>query len=98
MTYQPRLTEVVTGLLYFDWERRGPMYFDVQNQYNIKPTDTLDGRIGASFGKFQASLYMRNITDERYPVLFQANAAGPGVHGQLLNMPRTFGLELKASL
>ncbi len=98
LTYQPRLTDQVTGLLYFDWERRGPMYFDVQNQYNIKPTDTLDGRVGASFGRYQLSFYMRNITDERYPVLFQANAAGPGVHGQLLNMPRQYGLEVKASL
>jgi len=31
-------------------------------------------------------------------VLFQANAAGPGVHGQLLNMPRTFGVAVQASL
>jgi hypothetical protein len=41
---------------------------------------------------------MRNITDERFPVLFQANAAGQGTHGQLLNMPRMFGVEVKASL
>ncbi len=97
MEYAPRLTDQVTGLLYFDWERRGPIYFDVQNQYSDKAHDTLNGRIGASFDKYQLSFYMRNITDERYPVLFQANAAGPGVHGQLLNMPRMFGVELKAS-
>ena len=48
-------------------------------------------------GPLQASFYMRNITDKRFPVLFQANAAGPGVHGELLNMPRQFGLDLKAS-
>jgi iron complex outermembrane receptor protein len=95
--YSPKLTDHVAGLLYFDWERRGPMYFDVQNQYNIGPTDTLNGRIGASFDNYQVSFYMRNITDERYPVLFQANAAGQGTHGQLLNMPRQFGVELKAS-
>lgn len=98
MQYSPRLTDHVTGLLYFDWERRGPIYFDVQNQYSDRPHDTLNGRIGASFDKYQLSFYMRNITDERFPVLFQANAAGQGTHGQLLNMPRMFGVEVKASL
>ena len=83
--------------MYFDWERRGTINFDVQNQYHVGPSDTFNGRVGVTRGNYQASLYMRNITDKRFPVLFQANAAGPGVHGQLLNMPRQFGLELKAS-
>jgi iron complex outermembrane receptor protein len=96
--YTPRITDGVTGLAYLDWERRGTMYFDVQNDYKVGPSDTLDGRLGVSFSRYQISAYMRNITDVRYPVLFQANAAGPGVAGQLLNMPRQFGLEFKASL
>lgn len=95
--YTPQLTENYAGLVYFDWERRGTINFDVQNQYNVGPKDTFNGRLGVTRGNYQASLYVRNITDERFPVLFQANAAGPGVHGQLLNMPRQFGLELKAS-
>jgi len=96
--YTPRITGDVTGLAYLDWERRGPTYFDVQNQYGVGPSDTFNGRLGVSFSRYQVSAYMRNITDVRYPVLFQANAAGPGVAGQLLNMPRQFGLEVKASL
>jgi iron complex outermembrane receptor protein len=95
--YTPQLTENYAGLVYFDWERRGTINFDVQNQYHVGPSDTFNGRLGVTRGNYQASLYIRNITDERFPVLFQANAAGPGVHGQLLNMPRQFGLELKAS-
>ncbi len=94
----PRLTGDITGLAYLDWERRGPTYFDVQNDYGVGPSDTFNGRLGVSFSRYQISAYMRNITDVRYPVLFQANAAGPGVAGQLLNMPRQFGLEVKASL
>jgi iron complex outermembrane recepter protein len=96
--YTPRITGDVTGLAYLDWERRGPTYFDVQNDYGVGPSDTLNGRLGVSFSRYQISAYMRNITDVRFPVLFQANAAGPGVAGQLLNMPRQFGLEFKASL
>lgn len=96
--YTPRITAGVTGLAYLDWERRGPIYFDVQNQYSVGPSDTFNGRLGVSFSRYQVSAYMRNISDVRYPVLFQANAAGPGVAGQLLNMPRQFGLEFKASL
>jgi iron complex outermembrane recepter protein len=96
--YTPKITAGVTGLAYLDWERRGTMYFDVQNDYKVGPSDTFNGRLGVSFSRYQISAYMRNITDVRYPVLFQANAAGPGVAGQLLNMPRQFGLEFKASL
>lgn len=96
--YSPKLTDQVSGLFYFDWERRGSIDFDVQNQYNVGPSDTFNGRLGVSVDKYQLSFYMRNITAERFPVLFQANAAGPGVHGQLLNMPRTFGVEVQASL
>jgi iron complex outermembrane receptor protein len=95
--YTPQLTENYAGLVYLDWERRGTINFDVQNQYNVGPKDTFNGRLGVTRGNYQVSAYIRNITDERFPVLFQANAAGPGVHGQLLNMPRQFGLELKAS-
>jgi iron complex outermembrane receptor protein len=95
--YTPRITGDYSGLVYFDWERRGTINFDVQNQYNIGPKDTFNGRLGVTRDGYQVSFYMRNITDERFPVLFQANAAGPGVHGQLLNMPRTYGVELKAS-
>jgi iron complex outermembrane receptor protein len=95
--YTPQITADYSGLVYFDWERRGTINFDVQNQYNVGPKDTFNGRLGVTRGAYQMSVYMRNITDERFPVLFQANAAGPGVHGQLLNMPRQFGVELKAS-
>ena len=69
----------------------------MQNQYHVGPSNTFNARLGVTRGPFQVSLYMRNITDERFPVLFQANAAGPGVHGELLNMPRQFGAEVKAS-
>jgi iron complex outermembrane receptor protein len=95
--YTPRITGDYSGLVYFDWERRGTINFDVQNQYNVGPKDTFNGRLGVTRGDYQLSLYMRNITDERFPVLFQANAAGAGTHGELLNMPRQFGVELKAS-
>jgi iron complex outermembrane receptor protein len=96
VNYKPQLTADVAGLIYLDWQRRGSTYFDVQNRYSIAPTNTFNGRVGVEFDGYQLSLYGRNLTDERFPVLFQADAAGIGTHGQLLNMPRTYGVELKA--
>lgn len=96
LNYKPQLTADVAGLVYLDWQRRGSTYFDVQNRYSIAPTNTFNGRIGVEFDGYQISLYGRNLTDERFPVLFQADAAGVGTHGQLLNMPRTYGVEVKA--
>jgi iron complex outermembrane receptor protein len=95
ITFSPPINEKLGSLFYVDWEHRGKTYWDVQNQYDSEPSNTFNGRVGLTYGKYQLTAYMLNISDERYPVLFQANAAGPGVAGELLNMPRTYGVELR---
>jgi outer membrane receptor protein involved in Fe transport len=95
--WTPPLGNEVSGLFYLDWERRGAIRFDVQNLHGDVAHETLNARVGVKYAdKYQLSGYVRNLTDERFPVLFQADAAGVGVHGQLLNMPRTYGVEVKA--
>jgi iron complex outermembrane receptor protein len=95
-TYTPKLTEDVGAIFYGDWERRGKIYWDAQNQYKTAPASTFDAKAGLTYKNYELSFFMRNISNKRFPVLFQANAAGQGVHGQLLNMPRTYGVELRA--
>ncbi|WP_198351316.1 TonB-dependent receptor [Flavisphingomonas formosensis] len=97
VSYTPKISEKTGLIFYADWDHRGKIYWDAQNDYKTGSADTFNGRIGLSYNSLELSFYMRNITDKRFPVLFQANAAGSGVHGQLLNMPRTYGIEVKAS-
>jgi iron complex outermembrane receptor protein len=94
--YRFPLNRIYDGMVRLEYQERGNIQWDIQNQNGSDPSGQLNGRIGVQNGKkWNISVFCQNITNSRFPVLFQSNAAGEGEEGELLNEPRFFGVELR---
>lgn len=88
---------VTFGDLYgrIGYARRGPIKYDLANQFGYQGVNLVDLRVGGRSGQYDFSVYVNNATDARYPLFFQNDLIGNGENGLLANLPRMFGAELR---
>ncbi|QIB65446.1 TonB-dependent receptor [Kineobactrum salinum] len=68
--------------------------------YELDDYQTLDIRAGLSVGNWTASIYAKNLTDERAEMdsfFFNDSLLGDALASFVRNRPRTFGVQLQAS-
>ena len=79
-----------------DFERRGPIYYEFNNRDRTGPVDLLNVRTAVRNDAWSFSAFVRNLTDERYPLTAETLVPdlGPGRVFRLPSRPRFFGLEV----
>src|SRR5690606_24415938 len=96
--YHIPLTEKLTLTPRFEYERRGPIYYDQFGDFRFPETDFINAAVTLSADRWSLGAFGRNLTDERIPTYFGVNGMGPGLHNFLQNLPRTYGVELRVWL
>ena len=81
-----------------EYERRGPIYYDQFGDFRFPSTDFINASLTLESDHWAITGFVRNLTDERIPTFFGPNSGGPGIHQFLQNLPRRFGIELRANL
>ena len=78
-----------------DFERRGPIYYEFNNRDKTGPVNLLNIRTAIQNESWSFSAFVRNATDERYPLTAESLVSdlGPGRVFRLPNRPRFFGVE-----
>jgi len=79
-----------------DYSYKGPICYDSANQYCFGSHGFLNARVGLENDHYTVSLWGKNIFSVREPLAFGPNSEGPGVSGQIVNEPATYGVELTA--
>lgn len=79
-----------------DFERRGPIYWDVANTLRTSDRDYLNVRMGLKFHNWELTAYGRNITNTRQPVEVIQNFPPYGINANVSrpNLERRIGFEL----
>lgn len=94
--YRRPLSGEVQGFVRLDYQHAGVSSIIFRNFGSvgvIPGHGMLNARIGIDFGRFEASLFADNLTDNKAPLL----PTGVGVTGQAVEQtPRTVGINLKA--
>jgi iron complex outermembrane recepter protein len=92
--WNPKLTDAINGNVRFDFNRSGPMWFDVGNQINTErnAVSLANLRVGIGADRWELTLWSKNLFNEIYSA-----EAVPLVGGLLQagfrGFPRSFGVE-----
>lgn len=78
-----------------DYQRLGPIYYDLQNTYRYSGTDLVNARITLTRGNYEISGFGRNILDSRFPANFLADGIADGVSIRRRMTPATYGGEFR---
>lgn len=81
-----------------EFERRGPIYYDQFGDFRFPATDFINASLTLEREHWAIVGFVRNLTDERIPTFFGPNSGGPGIHQMFQNLPRRFGIELRARM
>ena len=95
--YTQPLTSGYSVTVRTDYNRRGPVYWDLANVLRTPSKNFLNARVAlqGSNGRWTLAAVGRNITDERTPAAVGANAFGPGLTLRSANEPRQVGAEVE---
>jgi iron complex outermembrane recepter protein len=80
-----------------DYQRLGPVLYDVQNTYRYGGTDLLSSRLSIRQKGYEFAVFGRNLLDVHFPAYFTADAITDGISLRRRMTPRTYGVELRAS-
>jgi iron complex outermembrane recepter protein len=94
--YGVDLSSDYRATLRVDYQRLGPIYYDVQNSYRYNGTDLLSSRLSIRHEGYEFAAYGRNLLDVRFPAFFTADAVTDGVSLRRRMTPRTYGVEMRA--
>ena len=75
-----------------DYERRGSIYYELNNLHMSGPKAFVNARLAAQSERWFVAAYVRNATDERYPLTAES-FLGPEVVFRLPSGRRSFGVE-----
>jgi iron complex outermembrane recepter protein len=93
--YSFDLGEDMKLMLRGDYQRLGPIYYDLQNTYYYKGTDLLNARITLRRGNYEISGFGRNILDSRFPANFLADGVAQDLSLRRRMTPATYGVEFR---
>lgn len=75
-----------------DYERRGSLYYELNNLHRSGPKSFVNARLAVQGESWFAAAYVRNATDERYPLTAES-FLGPEVVFRLPSSRRVMGVE-----
>lgn len=93
--YRLEITDDTDLTLRADYQRLGPVYYDLQNTYLYDGTDLLDGKVTLRKGDFEISAFGKNILDKRFPANFLADGIAQDLSIRRRMRPATYGVEAR---
>ncbi|KQX22604.1 MULTISPECIES: TonB-dependent receptor [unclassified Sphingomonas] len=81
--------------LRLDYQRLGPIFYDIQNSYRYSGTDLLSSRLSLKHDRYEVAVYGRNLLNVHFPAYFTADAVTDGISLRRRMTPRTYGLEVR---
>ncbi|MEJ8566210.1 TonB-dependent receptor [Elongatibacter sediminis] len=83
------------GIGRFDWERRGPVYWDLENLVKTPSKDYLNLYFGIENDNLTLFAWGDNVLDEQQPTAIGPNAFGPGLHLRTPSRPASYGVGVR---
>lgn len=82
-----------------DFERRGPIYYELNNRDKTQPVDLVNIRTAVQNESWSLAFFARNLTDEQYPLTAETLVPdlGTGRVFRLPSRPRFYGVEVSYS-
>ena len=77
---------------WIDFERRGSIYYELNNHHQSSPKTFVNARVAVEGELWSVGAYVRNATDERYPLTAES-FLGPEVVFRLPSGRRAMGIE-----
>jgi iron complex outermembrane receptor protein len=98
-TYDWNFTAALAGVLRVDYQRLGEMYWDILNNFERDPLDTLNARLTISMEPtgVYAALWGRNLLDETLPtdyIPYEQTGHPTGLDGFQRNRGALYGVEV----
>lgn len=84
-----------SGIGRFDFERRGPVYWDLDNVVETPSKNYLNLYFGVENGNLTLFAWGDNILDEQQPTASGPNAFGPGLHLRTPSRPASYGVGVR---
>ena len=98
--YETRLSDRVTGFAGVTWDYVGKRFSDFSlysvSHFRLPSYDSINGQAGLDFGRYSASIYVRNLTDNRGITTYGQNGGYNFTGNATIIQPRTFGIKLTA--
>jgi iron complex outermembrane receptor protein len=100
LDYETRLAEGVKGFAGVSWDYTGKRFSDFSlfsvSHFELPSYYSISGQAGVDFGNYSASLYVRNLTDERGITTYSQNGGYNFTGNATIIQPRTIGIKLTA--
>uniref|UniRef100_UPI0035CA54A7 TonB-dependent receptor n=1 Tax=uncultured Sphingomonas sp. TaxID=158754 RepID=UPI0035CA54A7 len=100
LDYEARLSDGVKGFAGVSWDYTGKRFADFSlysvSHFELPSYSSASGQAGVDFGKYSASLYVRNLTDERGITTYGQNGGYNFTGNATIIQPRTIGIKLTA--
>lgn len=94
--YTQPLTDLLDLTLRVDYERRGPIYWNVENTLRTPEKDYMNLYLVLKSGSWSLNAFAKNVTNERQPVEVLENF--PGIldaHARRPNLERRYGVSVE---
>lgn len=86
-----------SGVGRLDFERRGPVDWDLENLVTTPLKDYLNLYLGIENDNLAAFLWGENVLDEQQPTAIGPNAFGPGLHLRTPSRPAAYGVGFRVA-